>query len=588
MGNYFDKYDEQSTEKAVAAASSAPPEHAQAPAPGDGSPNAGLLEVGGAAALGAGAMALKGRYPGISRGLGALREFITAHPVVGSAAVGATAGGAAAVPEAIKEGKPSDLLVGAGAGAATGLAANAGARALPAIKTMMQTTSPERAVASSVLADAGNAQAASSRLKALATELRSGARGPNPNPQTVGDVLGPQGQALAKQAIAAPAPESQAYAQQLQQRQAGAPQRITEAVNQGLAPSPYTDEEQKLVATMKANAKPLYDKAYAAFPSIQSDQLSNVLNNPYGVAASKRAVKDMKADGVPIGPVNPQGMVMNPSLQYFDYVKRALDDQVAGAAATGNKNQARIIGGMRDRMVDEIDQKTAGPNGVSPYAEARKQFQSDHAVVDALHSGLDEFPKMTPHDVEAAMTNMDFSSKDAFRSGVAEGLFREIGKTPGKVNTGYKLIGTPDMQAKLGALFDNPKDAADFIGTLQREAQMYDHTKVMTTSAKKGPATAVAPSAGPISSIADAVVHPKLTALRLAAKAAAPNMGGVSSIMSQSGQAGGDQLARLADVAARVQRAKQLGAGAGTAATVLGGGAAGAVLPQAISKQPTE
>lgn len=579
--NYFDQFDE----KPLAAAASSPAPAGSTPAshPGNGSPGSGLLEAGGAAALGAGAMALRGRYPGISRGLGALRDFITEHPVVGSAAAGATAGGAAAVPEAIKQGKPSDILLGAGAGAATGLAANAAGRALPALRTALATTSPERAVASTVLADAGNVQAASGRLRALATQLRSGARGPTPNPQTVGDVVGPQGQALAQRAIASPASESQTYAQQLADRQQQTPQRLTGAVNQALAPSPYTPEEQKLIATMQANAKPLYDKAYAQFPSIQSNQLSSVLNNPYGVAASKRAVKDMKADQVPIGPMDPAtGMVQNPSLQYFDYVKRALDDQVAAASVGGNKNQARIIGGMRDRLIDEIDQKTTGSNGVSPYAEARAQYQSDHAVVDALHSGLEDFPKMTPDQVEKTMLNMDFSSKDAFRSGVAEGLFRQIGKTPGRVNTGYKLIGSPDMQAKLTSLFDDPKDAAAFTATLQREAEMYDRTKVMTAAAKAGPAGAVAPGANPVAAVAGAVANPKLAALQMAARSAVPGprqAGGISQIMAQHGAAGADQINRLAEVARRVQAAKAAGANLGAAGAVLGGGAAGAAAP---------
>lgn len=579
--NYFDQFDEKP------APPSGPPEGsspgASTPKPAGQSPAATGLEVGGAAALGAGAMLLKGRYPAISKALAGLRDFVSAHPVVGASAVGATAGTAAAVPTAIEQGKPSDLLIGAGAGAAAGLGANAIGRVAPALKTMLSTSSPERAVASTALADAGNAQAASARLKVLATQLRAGSKGATPNPQTVGDVLGPQGQALAQRAIASPNPDSQAYADQLAQRQQQSPQRVKEAVNQALTPSPYSAEEQKLIDTMKANAKPLYDKAYAAFPSIQSDQLSNVLNNPYGVAASKRAVKDMKADGVSVGPMNPAtGMVEAPSLQYYDYVKRALDDSAQAAKQGGNNNQARIIGGMRDRMLDDIDLKTSGPNGVSPYAEARKQYQSDHAVVDALHSGLNDFDKMTPHEVEAAISNMDFSSKDAFRSGVAESLFQQIGSTKNKVNVGYKLIGSPDMQAKLGSLFDNPKDAANFIATLQRESEMFDRTKVMTAAAKAGPAAATAPTGNPVGAVAHAVTNPKLAILQAAANAASrppQNAGGISRIMSQQGAGGADQMARLAEVARRVDAAKRRGATAGATGAVIGGGAAGAATP---------
>jgi hypothetical protein len=114
-------------------------------------------------------------------------------------------------------------------------------------------------------------------------------------------------------------------------------------------------------ANRKAAAQQLYDKAYkAGLPDLTAAQqatVSDLMKRP----AIKSAMDDARVlaanEGVDL--TNAGG-----SVKGLDYVKRALDDQIANS--TGN--QQRILQGVKDKLVGFLDE-------VSPdYANARKTF----------------------------------------------------------------------------------------------------------------------------------------------------------------------------------------------------------------------
>lgn len=543
-------------------------------------------ELGGAMALGAGAAALVGkRYPVLGDALSRITQWVADHPVLGSATVGGIAGGAAATPHALSTGHPGEILAGVGLGAPAGVLGRFSGPLAERL-TALGSNPASRLVARSVLEDEGNAQAASARLKQLATNMRTTARGANPNQETIADVLGPRGQATAQAALAQPDLRSQAFATQLGQRQAGTAGRVEEAVNQGLTPStPFGPEQQKLITALKTNAKPLYAQAYSQFPAIQSQELFSILKTKPGKAAAKKAAQLMQMDGQLTGKPDIMGMVRQPSLQFLDYVKRALDDQVSAARRGGSNNEARLLGGMRDRLVNELDAATTLPTGGSPYQAARQQYQSDAEVLDALNDGLNEFPKLTPEQVRAKVSGMSFSAKDAYRSGVAEHLFRKIGST-GQGNPALAIMGTNDMKAKLAALFDDPKKANAFITSLQREADMFSRTRGLLSQGQRGVRMSVQPSPGMGPMIAKSAAHsinPKLAALRSVIDAfGTPKIPGgpVSDIMRLGGQQGADKLMELEALSRRLNAGRAIGRNVGAAGATLGGVGAG-LLPAA-------
>jgi hypothetical protein len=71
---------------------------------------------------------------------------------------------------------------------------------------------------------------------------------------------------------------------------------------------------------------------------------------------------------------------------------------------------------------------------------------------------------------------MGEAEKHAFRTGVARDLYDKIMKPSGNFNASQRLIGSPEMQAKLQPLFDNPAQFELFKNALEREAQLFNQS----------------------------------------------------------------------------------------------------------------
>lgn len=317
---------------------------------------------------------------------------------------------------------------------------------------------------------------------------------------TMADVGGPNLQALAQGVATKAGPDSpniNAYLETLQARQKGANSRVTDLVNRGLKPDDYQDKLTELTTNLYKNAKPLYDKAYAAFPKVKSDVIGDILGTKYGAKAGKQAYQYMQADGVPIGEVGPGGMIRKPSLQYLDYVKRGLDDQIESATRSGDTNLARILGGMKKRLVDELDTYTTDPKtGQSLYKAAREQYAGDAEVRNALTWGRDELfggGGLTAREIQDRMGNMSYAERDAARTGAAEALFQQIGNTPYTSNAAQRIANIPNMRDKLGALFDKPSEYNTFMRGLQQEMENFQNAgRILNTGARSRAAAASA------------------------------------------------------------------------------------------------
>src|SRR5204863_7053252 len=157
--------------------------------------------------------------------------------------------------------------------------------------------------------------------------------------------------------------------------------------------------------------------------------------------------------------------------------------------------QGRVLRQMRSQLVDELDKATMGPQGQpSPYRAARDQYSGASDIMDSLRAGRETFPKLTADDVRQTMAKLDYSSRDAFRSGVAEGIFQQIASLGPDRNAAQAVIANPKLHEKIAAIFDDPKQAGKFIEALQREAQIFQSGKAMTASGLKGQITSMQPT----------------------------------------------------------------------------------------------
>lgn len=282
-------------------------------------------------------------------------------------------------------------------------------------------------------------------------------------------------------------PEALEMMDRLRQRQAAARSRSLEQVNKALKPDEYFDKEQQIkdqlygnrAKKLESESSPLYRAAESQFPAVTSQQLGKLMDTPTGKKAVKAAMQTMKDKGKPIGKVNPvTGAVMRPSLEFLNQVKIEMDNLVGQARSKGKDAKAKDIGSLRTSFREELDTATTDPaTGTSPYKEARETYESRKAHLDALQAGREEFGRMQPQEVAKAVAGMNFEQKDAFRTGVAQNIKQMLETPSTDINAAKRLIGSPAMEAKLAALFDNPNEFAVFKSALEKEVEVFENSQ---------------------------------------------------------------------------------------------------------------
>lgn len=462
--------------------------------------NVGLEVAGGAGATAAatkGAQLLAEHMKGKAGMLGALAARaakLIPDSFVGKAAVAGGAGGALAgagsaqnigdIPGQVA----TQGALGAVAGPLAGLVAKYGTNAVVDLVNRLKGDKVTGA-AKKVLDAMGSDKTTVDELR---TRLARASRGGVPT--TLGDVGGPRVQALAQGVAAKPGPKVQAYVDAMAERQSGANERVQDMVNKALKPDDYTVKLGELTKNLYTNAKPLYEQAYQQFPKVKSDVLMEILNTPTGQKAAKNAARLMVDDGLTIGKADATGVVRKPSLQYLDYVKRALDDIVEKNERAGNNNAARIVRNMRTRLRDELDRVTADPNGGSSlYQQARQQYAGDLEVLDALKLGRDKFSMMNARDLGTAVSNMSFAEKDALRTGAAESLFQTLSSmAQPNSNPALRLVGNKTIQDKLRVLFDSSSDYKKFMAGLTQEMTNFARSRQIVANGARANTSAAA------------------------------------------------------------------------------------------------
>lgn len=296
-------------------------------------------------------------------------------------------------------------------------------------------------------------------------------------------------------------PQAQEVLSRLRARADKAGERVEDHINKGLAPDEYFDKLDSLNDALYTNAAPMYDAAYAKNPAVKSKVLYQLLDTPDGKKAVKTALRLMRNSGKKIGKADAIGLVQNPSLEFLDNVKRGFDQIIAKEEKNGPTTLGRSMRGLRNALREELDRATSSDGGL--YAKARAQYEGDLEVRDALMAGRENFTKMQPRELQKAWDNMSFSAKDAYRSGVAQKMFEMINDPSTDTNFAKKIVGSPNMSAKLRIIFDSPKKFELFRTALEKEADLHEADRA---SIRKG-AQGVASHAEPPPSLAQKAVR---------------------------------------------------------------------------------
>src|SRR5574343_27225 len=251
----------------------------------------------------------------------------------------------------------------------------------------------------------------------------------------------------------------------LTRQKLGTRERVHQQVIKGLNPKDYYDELSSLQKDLRTKAAPLYDLAYAT-GEVTDPAVLGFLNRPQFKQGLKEAQHLLQADGREVD-------MSRPTVEMLDQVKRGIDSLIEREtdAVTGKMtNKGRVYTAEKNKFLEALD--TAVPH----YARARSVYRGDAELLDAMRKGLNNFNSMDHEQVIKLVASMSDAEKQAFRTGVARKLYDTIMIPSGEANAAQRVFGSPEAQAKLQPLFDNPAQFELFKNAMEREAQLFKHS----------------------------------------------------------------------------------------------------------------
>lgn len=190
----------------------------------------------------------------------------------------------------------------------------------------------------------------------------------------------------------------------------------------------------------KSALKPLYKRAYSEGDRpLWTPELERLAGSPDIMAAMKSAVETGKSraitdgygafkpgvkisdDGIITFMQGKNGAPAYPNLQYWDYVKRELDDAAGAAVRAGRKEEAARLTSQAKALRGELDKQ------VPSYGAARSVAAKAFDAEDALEAGA-KFAASTGknHEYAKTISEMTVPEKKLFQHGFMSALQNKI------------------------------------------------------------------------------------------------------------------------------------------------------------------
>ena len=282
----------------------------------------------------------------------------------------------------------------------------------------------------------------------------------NGQPITVGDVGGENTRALARNA-ANISPDARQTMSELSARFGTQYQRATDFVS-GLVHGKVDDlafQDGLKESARRLNA-PRYAKAYSN-PKAQSmwdDDFAQLMQSPAIQSAAKgatgrsanQAALTTGAKGIknPFVFADDGGVSMQPgiapNLQFWDHVKRGLDDAYSVASRQGNRAHAADINSLRKALVQKLDR------AVPEFKKARSGAAAFFGAEDALDAGRKAVNLRRKNgEIARHLMKMNAAEKEAFKIGYASELTDKIRSAGERTNVINSVFGNPEAKTKL-------------------------------------------------------------------------------------------------------------------------------------------
>ena len=236
----------------------------------------------------------------------------------------------------------------------------------------------------------------------------------------------------------------------------------------------------------KAQTGPLYAQAMAQGANgVWSPGLANLIQSPSIQSAIKGVTAKAADDAVVQGnqvvknpfvydqqgnmTLNqaPEGGVAVPTLQFWDYVKRGLDDQIGAAYRGGQNDTGGSLTGLKNKLLGELD------NAAPAYSAARKSAFDTFNASDAYDAGTNSLQMMNAiktADMKASLAQMTPQQRNIFGVGQASQMAQSVMNAPARRNV-LNMFNSPEMAQRI-QLGQGPQRANQVEAFLRNESLM--------------------------------------------------------------------------------------------------------------------
>ncbi len=255
----------------------------------------------------------------------------------------------------------------------------------------------------------------------------------------------------------------------------GTKERVYQQTNKALKPGNYYDDLQGLDDEMKALSGPAYKQAYA-HGEVTDPKVLSFMQLPQFKQGLVEAQKLLAAEGRELD-------LSKPTVEVLDQVKRGLDNLIEKETDTltgKTTSLGRIYTQKKSEFLKELDR------AVPDYELARGIYAGGAQLKDAMRKGLNEFKSMDHEQVGKTVAKMSDAEKQAFRTGVARDLYGKVMDPSGNFNAAQRVFGSPETQAKLQTLFDNPAEFKLFKAAMERESQLFNQSNKILGGSQTG------------------------------------------------------------------------------------------------------
>jgi hypothetical protein len=293
----------------------------------------------------------------------------------------------------------------------------------------------------------------------------------------------------------------------LDARQEGQRLRLVQAARNAGATSNFDDDVIRVINNAESRAAPLYQEAYSQVLDV-TPSMAELLKRP----ALQKALNQAKTKVRNLG-FSDEIVDDVTDVRFMDLAKRSLDDQIGVAQRKGQRDQVRVLQGIKRDFLNEIDSQ------VPAYAQAREIFSGEAAVRDAVEVGRNALrPSVSSNDIAESVSQMTQSELNGARHGLLTAIVDQLDSTQNITGAANRFARVPKLRSALQEIFPDQQALQDFLNQAVTEGRFAQTRNTVLggspTSRIAASQRAAASESGPIDLFFDATTGGSNTLLR--------------------------------------------------------------------------